>query len=332
MSDAGAAFDGAAAPFRPRGAYAGYRAFGSGDGAVLVEPEVARKLRSAAEFATQERRITGGLLYGHGWTDEQGAYVVVDGYLEGGPGENRGDQISRDGTDHFALSESDLRLLREDADRMYSAAFEVGWWRTLAGLGEFGPRDFATQAELVGPDGVGLLIFGSGPHWGTAYLGPDGHAPDTAGTLVTVTEPEPDAADAGAEESLAPEPLPLGTGPSARGSSATRSPVPGSPMSGSPSPGPQAAPPPWSGGGRGSRQRGAGFARVSPRRWVRRSRLSDQGPETPGDVKFVVGALIVVTIAAAIIVGVLTSSAIVGVVIAVLGCLVVLSTVWMSRR
>jgi len=28
-------------PFRARGAYAGYRAFGSGDGAVLVEPDVA---------------------------------------------------------------------------------------------------------------------------------------------------------------------------------------------------------------------------------------------------------------------------------------------------
>jgi hypothetical protein len=326
MSDAGAAFrpggEGAAAPFRPRASYAGFRAFGSGDGAVLVQPEVARKLRSAAEFATQERRITGGLLYGHGWSDEQGGYLIVDGYLEGGPGENPGDQIARDGTDHFILSEGDLRLLREDAGRMYSADREVGWWRTLAGLGEFGPRDFATQARLVGPDGVGLLIYGSGPHWGTAYLGPDGHAPDTAGTLVAVSDVEN-----GTGESLAPEPLPLDTGPSAQGSSATRSPVPGSPL-----PGPRAAPP-WSGGGqRGARQRGAGVGRIAPRHWVRRSRLSDQGPETPADVQFVVGALVVVTIAAAFIIGLLTSSAIVGVVVAVLGCLVVLSTVWMSRR
>ena len=299
MSDAGAAFqpggEGAAAPFRPRASYAGFRAFGSGDGAVLVQPEVGRKLRSAAEFATQERRITGGLLYGRGWTDEQGGYLVVDGYLEGGPGENRGDEIARDGTDHFILSESDLRLLREDADRMYSADREVGWWRTLAGLGDFGPQDFATQAELVGPDGVGLLIYGSGPHWGTAYLGPDGHPPDTAGTLVAVTEPDP-GADSAAGGSLAPGPLPLG------------------------------------GGQRGDRQRGAGLSRVSPRHWVRRSRLSDQGPQTPADVQFVVGALVVVTIAAAFIIGLLTSSAIVGVVVAVLGCLVVLSTVWMSRR
>ena len=319
MSDAGAAFqpggEEAAAPLRPRGAYAGYRAFGSGDGAVLVEPEIARKLRSAAEFATQERRITGGLLYGAAWTDEQGGYLVIDGYLEGGPGENRGDAIARDGTDHFALSGSDLRLLREDAARMYSAALEVGWWRTLPALGEFGPRDFATQAALVGPDGVGLLVYGSGLHWGTAYLGPDGHAPDTAGTLVTVT-------DVAADDSLAAEPLPGDTGPSAPASPPPRSPVPGSPLSGTPAA-------PWNQDSRPA----AVPRRVTPRRWVvRRTRLSDQGPETPGDVQFVVGALIVVTIAAAIIVGVLTSSAIVGVVIGVVGCLAVLSSVWMSRR
>jgi hypothetical protein len=319
MSDAGAAFQpgdgGAAAPLRPRGAYAGYRAFGSGDGAVLVEPEIARKLRSAAEFATQERRITGGLLYGAGWTDEQGGYLVINGYLEGGPGENRGDQIARDGTDHFALSDADLRLLREDADRMYSAALEVGWWRTLPALGEFGPQDFATQAALVGPGAVGLLVYGSGVHWGTAYLGPDAHAPDSAGTLVTVT-------DVAADDSLATEPPPAGTGPSAPGSPTPRSPEPGSPL-----PGAQSTP--WNQG----RRRAAGPGRVTARRWVvRRTRLSDQGPETPGDVQFVVGALIVVTIAVAIIVGVLTSSAIVGVVIGVVGCLAVLSTVWMSRR
>ncbi len=67
---------------------------------------------------------------------------------------------------------------------MYSASLELGWWRTRAELGDFGPGDYLTQAELIGPDGVGLLVYGSGIHWGTAYLGPDGHAPDSAGTLV----------------------------------------------------------------------------------------------------------------------------------------------------
>src|SRR6202453_1646557 len=84
-------------PFRPRSAYAGYRAFGDGDGAVLVEPKIVHKLRTAAENATAERRFTGGLLYGRGWADEQGAYLVIGGYLEAGPGENSGDRISSDG-------------------------------------------------------------------------------------------------------------------------------------------------------------------------------------------------------------------------------------------
>src|ERR1700722_8727864 len=176
-----------AVPFRERGAYLGYKAFGSGDGAVLVAPKVARKLRSAAEFATQERRITGGLLLGRGWADGPGAYLGVEGYLEAGPGENRRDRLVDGGPDDFTLSRADLRLLREDAARMYSALLEAGWWRSLGGLGDFGPGDFAAQAELVGPDGVGLLVYGSGPHWGTAYLGPDGHAPDSAGTLVAAS-------------------------------------------------------------------------------------------------------------------------------------------------
>ena len=310
MSDGSAAFqpgaDESGALFRPRGAYAGYRAFGSGDGAVLVEPEVARKLRSVAEFATQERRITGGLLYGRGWADEQGAYLVIDGYLEAGPGENRGDQISAGGVDHFTLSAAGLRLLREDAARMYSASLEVGWWRTLAALGEFGPQDFVTQAELAGPDGVGLLVYGSGIHWGTAYLGPEGRAPDSAGTLIAVpdTVPVPDAAadldaglalepevvDIGAGESLVSEPLPADAGPAA--------PV-----------------------------------RTAARRWViRRTTLDTPGPETPADVKFVVGALVAVIVAVAVIVGVLVSNAIVALIIAVVGLLAVFSTVWMSRR
>jgi hypothetical protein len=188
MSDEGAweeqDAEGIEVSFRPRGRYTGYKAFGSGEGAVLVEPGVSHELRRAAEFATQERRVTGGLLFGRGWSDEQGTYLVISGFLEAGPGENRGDRISADGFDQFTLSPPDLRLLREDAARMYSASYELGWWRTLPALGEFGPGDFDTQAELVGPDGVGLLVYGSGVHWGTAYLGPDGHAPDSAGTLV----------------------------------------------------------------------------------------------------------------------------------------------------
>jgi hypothetical protein len=323
MTDGGAPFqpgtEEVAVPFRPRGSYAGYRAFGSGDGAVLVKPETARELRSAAEFATQERRITGGLLYGRGFADEQGAYLVIDGYLEAGPGENSGDRISADGADRFTLSAADLRLLREDGARMYSASLEAGWWRTLAALGDFGPQDFVTQAELVGPDGIGLLVYGSGIHWGTAYLGPDGHAADSAGTLVEVAPapgppgPDPDAGyargpelvDLAAGETLMQEPPPAGAGPAVT-----------------------AAPP-----RRRVRRSAAAPVRTVTRRWVSRPARADYpGPETPADVQLVVGGLMAVTIAAAIIIGVLVHSVIVAVIIGAVGLLAILSTVKMSRR
>jgi hypothetical protein len=331
MTDGGAAFEPGTeeyrVPFRPRGTYAGYRAFGSGSGAVLIEPQVTRELRTAAEFATQERRITGGLLYGRGWADEQGVYLVIDGYLEAGPGENSDDGIASDGSDRFTLSAADLRLLREDAARMYPGSVEAGWWRTLAALGEFGPQDFEAQAELVGPGGVGLLVYGSGVHWGTAYLGPDSQAPDSAGTLAATPAPAPPrgpdpqagpaaglapgpgAADSAAGEIVAPEPLPAGARQAAAPQAAA----------------PQAPP------GRPARRR-ATPVRVTARRWAVRPAGPDQGPETPADVKFVVGALIAVAVAVAIIIGVLVHSALVAVIIAVVAFVVISSTVWFSRR
>jgi hypothetical protein len=341
-----------AVPFRERSAYLGYKAFGGGDGAVLVAPKVARELRSAAEFATQERRITGGLLYGRGWADEQGAYVIVDRYLEAGPGENSGDRLVVDGPDDFTLSEADVRLLHADAARTYSAFLEVGWWRSLGGLGDFGPGDFETQAELVGPDGVGLLVYGSGPHWGTAYLGPDGHAPDSAGTLVAAsgadqaadfTEPEPEyepepelptVVDLAAGESLVQEqeqeqePLPP----------ADAVPVPG----GLPDDVPLEARPLGARGLRGPRgQRGprraaprvASRVRVPTRmRPARQAAPVHPGDELPSDVMLVVGALAVVVVVAAIIIGVLVSSVIVALIIGAIGLLVLFFTIRASRR
>lgn len=166
---------------------------------MLVDPEIGRDLRSAAEFATQEGRIAGGLLYGRAWLDDEGPYLVVDGYLESGPGENPDDRVVRDGQDNFTLTDADLRLLREDAARMYSAAFEVGWWRSLPAPGGFGPRDYLTQQDLIEPGGVGLLVFGSGLNWGTAYLGPDAHQPVPGGGFIPAprqaADPREDAAD-----------------------------------------------------------------------------------------------------------------------------------------
>ena len=325
MTEDGTAFQPAAdevtVPFRSRGAYTGYRAFGSGDGAVLIAPSLVHELRSAAELATAERRIAGGLLYGRGWADEMGAYLVIDRYLEAGPGENSGDRISADGDDDFTLSEADLRLLRQDAARMYSASLEAGWWRTRATLGEFGPGDFVTQGELVGPDGVGLLVYGSGIYWGTAYLGPVGLAPDSAGTLSTVADPVPGPPGAGPaaarEAGIAPEPELVDI---AAGESLQQEPA----LSGTAPPRSRV------------RQRRVIYVRGAERgrRGARLAERDGPGPgaELPADVQLVVGALMAVTVAAAIIIGFLVSSLLVAVIIGAAGLLVIASSVWMSRR
>jgi hypothetical protein len=311
MTDGGAAYQpgqtGPSLPFRPRGAYAGHEAFGAGSGAVLVDPEVARDLRTAAEFATQERRIAGGLLYGRGWVDDEGPYLVVDGFLEAGPGENPGDRIGADGYDDFTLSNADLRLLREDAARMYSAALEVGWWRSLAAAGEFGPRDYLTQRDLIEPGGVGLLVFGSGLAWGTAYLGPDADAPGSAGSLVPVPRL---AAELEPEPELAPAPLNAivpGTVIATRQPSLTPAPQPGGPRVISP-------------------------IAVPSREWgARPAAPGNVESRMPTDVKLVVGAIVVVSIVAAVIIGVLLASAVIAVIVAVV-CLLALSVfLWLSR-
>jgi hypothetical protein len=336
MTDGGAAFQPGRgeAPFRLRGAYVGHEVFGHGEGAVLVDPEVARDLRSAAESASQERRIAGGLLYGRVWADDEGSYLVVDGFLEAGPGENPGERITREGRDSFTLSDTDLRLLREDATRMYSAALEVGWWRTLADPGEFGPRDFVTQRELVGPGGVGLLVFGSGLEWGTAYLGPDGQVPGSARSFipvsrpateaplvptrelgpVPVTVPEPDAdRDADDDANTEQEPQPVtavatpGTSLAPRRPVLTPAPQPAGPRAVSPIP-------------------------VPSQEWgVKRAYPSYVGPKTPTDVKIVVGALVVTAIVAATIIGVLVSNVLVAVIVAVVSLLAITFFLWMSR-
>jgi hypothetical protein len=330
MTDGGAAFEPGRGepPFRPRGAYVGHEVFGHGDGAVLVDPEVARDLRSAAESARQERRIAGGLLYGRVLADDEGKYLVVDGFLEGGPGENPGDGVFREGRDSFTLPETDLRLLREDAARMYAAALEVGWWRTLAGPGGFGPGDFVTQRELVGPGGAGLLVFGAGLEWGTAYLGPDGRVPDSARSFIPVPRPATEAPLAPTRElgpvpgtalepdgDLEPDPEPAtATAPRTPGTSL----VPRRPA---PTPAPRPSAP-----------RAISPIPVPSREWgVKPTYPRDVGPRTPTDVKIVVGALVVTAILAATIIGILASNALVAVIIAVVSLLAISVFLWMSR-
>jgi hypothetical protein len=343
MTDSGAEIqpelEEVAVPFRPRSAYVGYKAFGSGDGAALVEPQVSRELRRSAELATLERRITGGLLYGRIYVDEGGEYLVIDGYLEAGPGESLHDKFGPDGADNFTLSESDLRLQRDDAARMYAGLLELGWWRSLPVIGEFGPQDLETQSRLVEEGGVGLLVYGSGLHWGTAYLGPEGLAPDSAGTLVPTPAPapasEPPSAPAlGAGRAGEPELVNVGAGESL----ATQSP-------------PGTVPPP-SAMGTQAPPRGGRWARApresQPRQLRPRqtrvrvpNRVRVARPASPpgyppkalpSDVQFVIGAIALVIVVAAIIIGVLASSVIVAVIIAVIGLLALSGSMWMARR
>jgi hypothetical protein len=349
MTDSGAdiqpELEEVAVPFRPRSTYVGYKAFGSGDGAALVEPQVSRELRHAAELATLERRITGGLLYGRIYVDEGGEYLVIDGYLEAGPGESLHDKFGPDGADNFTLSEPDLRLQRDDAARMYAGLLELGWWRSLPVIGEFGPQDLETQSRLVEEGGVGLLVYGSGLHWGTAYLGPEGLAPDSAGTLVPTPTPTPTPAPAPASEP--PSAPALGAGRAgepelvnvAAGESLVSQPPQGT-MSPSAAIGTQAPPR----GGRWARAPREGQPRQLRQRQTRvrvPNRVRVARPASPpgyppkavpNDVQFVIGAIALVIVVAAIIIGVLASSVIVAVIIAVIGLLALSGSMWMARR
>ena len=383
MTDEGAAVlpgpEGASVPLRPRGVYVGFRAFGSGDCAVLLAPGTARQLRSAAEFAAREGRVAGGLLYGTAGSDDQGDYLVVTGYLEAGSGEDSGDRLPPTSPDEFVLSPADLRGLRDAADRVYPAVSEVGWWRSLGGLGDFGPGDFLTQRELVGPGGAGVLVYGSGPHWGTAYLGPDGDAPDIAGTLVAADDTGADdtgtgdtgtgdtgtgdtgAGDAGAGGAVAggaAEPATeLPAEPPTMPLPATGAPTEPLPAAGDPDhagdlddlddPGQDAG---QDAAGPGTtvatRRRAAlvpapqptGARVISPVRvpakelgGTREAHPGHVGPETPLDVKLVVGGLIITFLIIAVIIGMLVSNALIAVIVGLVFLLVVFGFVWMSR-
>lgn len=364
MTDGGSAFrpgqEEASAPVRPRSAFVAHEVFGHGADAVLVEPEVARDLRTAAELARQERRVAGGLLYGRPWADDEGPYLVVDGFLGAGPGENRGDQVPGDGRDDFRLSAADLRLLRADAARLYSAAIEVGWWRSLPGPGEFGARDFESQRELVGPGGVGLLVFGSGLDWGTAYLGPDGRLPGSARSFIPVPRPgdEPTPApdptleidrvpgdpvpedtvleDTVLEDTVPEDTVPAGslpedgTAPEDEGA-ADLEPEPvaaATPAQAGASRKPVLSPAPQPSG-----PRVISPVRVPAREWggAKVTTHGNVASSTPTDVKIVVGLLAVVIIVAAIMIGALFSSVLIAVILAAVGLVIGGAVIWASR-
>ena len=152
MTDGGAAFQPGhgedSVPARPRSAFVAHEVFGHGAGAVLVEPEVARDLRASAELARQERRIAGGLLYGRPWADDEGPYLVVDGFLESGPGENHADEVRPD----TLVALADVRAAAgrvDEAEGLYRRAGVLGALRAHSAYGGFllAARGDAAAAE-----------------------------------------------------------------------------------------------------------------------------------------------------------------------------------------
>jgi hypothetical protein len=347
MTDGGAVIEPDAgenpAPFWPRSAYAGFKAFGGGEGAVLLTPDTVRDLRSAAELATREERIAGGLLYGRGYTDAQGGYLVVDSFLEAGPGEASVRPRSATDPDEYTLPEDNLRLLRADAARMYPASREAGWWRTLPEPGDFGPGDFLTQQELVEPGGAGLLVYGSGRSWGGAYLGPDGQVPDVSGTLVVVPETaeEPDSPADEAPADPGPQVVDLAAGDSLLADSmapedtglAGDSAVP-PPDSAAAEAAPGTALAPRRPGVLVPRPTTAQYmapVRVSSGEWSARPAGAVSEPGMPTDVKIVVALLLIVPVIAAVMIGMLVGSALIALIVAVVAVLLVLGFVWLTR-
>src|SRR6185437_12355592 len=198
------------------------------------------------------------------------------------------------------------------------------------------------QGELVGPGGAGLLVFGSGLEWGTAYLGPDGRAPGSARSFIPVARPAPDAPpvplapvparELGAAPAAAPEPD-AGPGPAPEaGTAPAPEPVP-EPVAAAPgtslaprrqpvlTPAPQPAGP-----------RAISPVRVPSRELgIKAANPSYVGPKTPTDVKIVVLALVIAIIVAAVIIGMLSNSPLIAVIVAVVGLVTALGVIVFSR-
>lgn len=150
-------------PFLPRRTYAEYWKFSDREHTLLVEPEVASQIRWAAEEAYPDE--TGGLLAGRSLCDDEGRYVVISGFIEARPGSGA--------PAAFKIPAEDLGPLRRDIARAHPGADELGWWHSHPGPSGYSQTDFKNQRMFEREDSVGLLVFGRGPEWATAYIGPD---------------------------------------------------------------------------------------------------------------------------------------------------------------
>lgn len=162
-----------AAPYRARSAFGGYHSFTDGNGAVLVEPLVARDMREAACRAYPKE--TGGLLSGRTLRDTFGDYVLVSGFVQAGPGAGR--------SAAFEISPGETALLREEAYRSDPTGDVVGWWHSHLRSSGYSQTDLNTQAIFTQPDSIGLLVAAQGEPWITAYMGPESRRLRHQGTM-----------------------------------------------------------------------------------------------------------------------------------------------------
>jgi hypothetical protein len=181
--------------FRPRSAYLGRLVVDRGDGAVLIEPEVAGELRMAAALAGG--RPAAGLLYGQTWHDDEGGYTLVDGFV---PAESAGIAAAAE-ADPVAVRAS----LREEAARSYPGAEEVGWWRTAPRPDSGSWPDPGAWPLSERPDGVGLVVFADGTPPTTAVYTPRNVVQGSVLDEWTTEELPPPPPEPEWEQELAPE-------------------------------------------------------------------------------------------------------------------------------
>lgn len=205
--------------FRPRSAYIDHSVYGSGDGALLIEPDVVNELAAAA--ARAGNRPVGGLLYGCAWHDDEGEYTVVDAFIQA------------DTAADLGLPET-ISELRADAAQHYPQAVEVGWWRSAPrpGNGAQADQDPGTWPMDQRPDGIGLVVHADGTPWEASGPPDDGWGRPAPGARRPAT-PEALAHQAPAHQALSQQ------------APAHQAPEPGAPAQQAPAPLPPArqAPP-----------------------------------------------------------------------------------------
>lgn len=152
-------------PNRPRRIFSSFHFFGKSKQQVLVDPDIAHSLRRAA--ADAQPRETGGLLVGRSFSDRDGDYVTVLGFVEA--------PISSGRIASISVSPESTAKLRQLAAEQYPSMDVVGWWHSHSLPSDYSATDRNNQQLWTDPMHVGLLVFAKitkNAPWASVYLGP----------------------------------------------------------------------------------------------------------------------------------------------------------------